>query len=209
MNLKIILMVIIFTLFSGCENSNSKKNIANTKQIVVPKGLYNIDIENSLIKWIGRTPVKSHDGTINVFEGTFTVDDRGVLNGKVIIDMNSINCTDLSGGGKSNLEGHLKNDDFFSVNNYPTSTINLSSNLKIENGMINFNGNLVIKGITQPISFKSNLEKTNSGKYLAKSSFSFDRSLYDIKYKSTSFFDDLGDKFINDNIEIEIDILTL
>ena len=209
MNFKILMIFSVFIFLSGCSNSKKEKSLINNLEITVPEGSYDIDVENSLVKWIGRTPVKSHDGTIKVLEGNLKVDDKGILKGRVIIDMKSINCTDLSGGGKSNLEGHLKNDDFFSVNNYPTSTINLSSNLKIENGMINFNGNLVIKGITQPISFKSNLEKTNSGKYLAKSSFSFDRSLYDIKYKSTSFFDDLGDKFINDNIEIEIDLLTL
>jgi len=209
MNFRIVLILTVFIVFSGCDNSKSKKSVINSQEVIVPKGLYDIDVEKSSVKWIGRTPVKSHDGLINVLNGSFTVNDKGSLNGKVIIDMNSINCTDLSGGGKSNLEGHLKNDDFFSVNTYPTSTINLSSKLKLIDGMITFNGDLIIKDISKPISFKSELEKTKEGKYQAKSSFSFDRSLYDIKYKSTSFFDDLGDKFINDNIEIEINIITL
>ena len=213
MNFKIMSMVTIFILFSACESSKNKKkvidNIKLEKQEVISKGIYDIDIEKSIVKWIGRTPVKSHDGTVDVLKGSLLVDAKGILNAEVTIDMNTINCTDLSGGKKNNLEGHLKNDDFFSVSSFPTAKINLSSNLELNEGMINFKGNLEIKKISHPISFKSKLEKTSAGKYKAVSSFSFDRSMYDIKYKSKSFFDDLGDKFINDFIEIDIEIITL
>ena len=123
--------------------------------------------------------------------------------------MESINCTDLSGGGKKSLEEHLMNDDFFSVNMYKTSKINISSEMKPNNGLIDFKGNLEIKNISNPISFKSSISKTPEGKYTASSKLTFDRSMYNVKYKSKSFFDDLGDKFINDDIEIELEIITL
>ena len=208
---KVALVLSIVIFYTGCDNSKSKSNVSieKTESVILPKGEYQIDKTKSVVRWIGRTPIKFHDGTINIQEGNFSVDDNGILNGDIIIDMESINCTDLSGGGKKSLEEHLMNDDFFSVNMYKTSKINISSEMKPNNGLIDFKGNLEIKNISNPISFKSSISKTPEGKYTASSKLTFDRSMYNVKYKSKSFFDDLGDKFINDDIEIELEIITL
>ena len=208
---KVALVLSIVIFYTGCDNSKSKSNVSieKTESVILPKGEYQIDKTKSVVRWIGRTPVKFHDGTIDIQEGNFFVDDNGILNGNIIIDMESINCTDLSGGGKKSLEEHLMNDDFFSVNKFKTSKINISSEMKPNNGLIDFKGNLEIKNISNPISFKSSINKTPEGKYTASSKLTFDRSMYNVKYKSKSFFDDLGDKFINDDIEIELEIITL
>ena len=208
---KVALVFSIVIFYTGCDNSKSKSKVSieKTESIILPKGEYQIDKTKSVVRWIGRTPVKFHDGTIDIQEGNFSVDDNGILNGNIIIDMESINCTDLSGGGKKSLEEHLMNDDFFSVNKFKTSKINISSEMKPNNGLIDFKGNLEIKNISNPISFKSSINKTPEGKYTASSKLTFDRSMYNVKYKSKSFFDDLGDKFINDDIEIELEIITL
>ena len=208
---KAALVFFIVIFHTGCDNSKSKSKVSieKTESIILPKGEYQIDKTKSVVRWIGRTPVKFHDGTIDIQEGNFSVDDNGILNGNIIIDMESINCTDLSGGGKKSLEEHLMNDDFFSVNKFKTSKINISSEMKPNNGLIDFKGNLEIKNISNPISFKSSINKTPEGKYTASSKLTFDRSMYNVKYKSKSFFDDLGDKFINDDIEIELEIITL
>ena len=208
---KVALVFFIVIFYTGCDNSKSKSKVSieKTESIILPKGEYQIDKTKSVVRWIGRTPVKFHDGTIDIQEGNFSVDDSGILNGNIIIDMESINCTDLSGGGKKSLEEHLMNDDFFSVNNFKISKINISSEMKPKNGLIDFKGNLEIKNISNPISFKSSISKTPEGKYTASSKLTFDRSMYNVKYKSKSFFDDLGDKFINDDIEIELEIITL
>ena len=208
---KVALIFFIVIFYTGCDNSKSKSKVSieKTESIILPKGEYQIDKTKSVVRWIGRTPVKFHDGTIDIQEGNFFVDDNGILNGNIIIDMESINCTDLSGGGKKSLEEHLMNDDFFSVNKFKTSKINISSEMKPNNGLIDFKGSLEIKNISNPISFKSSINKTPEGKYTASSKLTFDRSMYNVKYKSKSFFDDLGDKFINDDIEIELEIITL
>jgi|TARA_B100000424_G_scaffold266457_1_gene257622 polyisoprenoid-binding protein YceI len=208
---KVALVFFTVIFYTGCDNSKSKSKVSieKTESIILPKGEYQIDKTKSVVRWIGRTPVKFHDGTIDIQEGNFSVDDNGILNGNIIIDMESINCTDLSGGGKKSLEEHLMNDDFFSVNKFKTSKINISSEMKPNNGLIDFKGSLEIKNISNPISFKSSINKTPEGKYTASSKLTFDRSMYNVKYKSKSFFDDLGDKFINDDIEIELEIITL
>tara|TARA_X000000368_G_scaffold29724_1_gene22254 strand:+ start:145 stop:792 length:648 start_codon:yes stop_codon:yes gene_type:complete len=215
MNFKPLVINLLIFLVIGCENNKSKvkqEALASPKKleanVVIPEGKYNIDVSNSIVKWLGRTPIKSHDGVISILEGSFSVNEKSFLKGLVVIDMNTINCTDLSGGGKTNLEGHLKNDDFFSVNTYPQAKISMVSNLKSVDGLIEFQGALEIKGKTNPIIFQSKIEEEN-GIYKAKGSFSFNRALYDVKYRSKSFFDDLGDKFINDEIEIEIEISTI
>ena len=208
---KVALVFFTVIFYTGCDNSKSKSKVSieKTESIILPKGEYQIDKTKSVVRWIGRTPVKFHDGTIDIQEGNFSVDDNGILNGNIIIDMESINCTDLSGGGKKSLEEHLMNDDFFSVNKFKTSKINISSEMKPNNGLIDFKGSLEIKNISNPISFKSSINKTPEGKYTASSKLTFDRSMYNVKYKSKSFFDDLGDKFIKDDIEIELEIITL
>ena len=215
MKLKSISMSLLLLMILGCESNKSKSKkeiLENSKKlessVVIPEGEYNIDIDNSIVKWLGRTPVKSHDGVINILEGSFSVNEKSFLKGLVVIDMNTINCTDLSGGGKKDLEGHLKNDDFFSVNTYPQAKISMVSNLIPVDGLIEFQAALEIKGKTNPIIFQSKIEVEN-GTYKAKGSFSFNRALYDVKYRSKSFFNDLGDKFINDEIEIEIEISTI
>ena len=191
---KVALVLSIVIFYTGCDNSKSKSNVSieKTESVILPKGEYQIDKTKSVVRWIGRTPVKFHDGTINIQEGNFSVDDNGILNGNIIIDMESINCTDLSGGGKKSVEEHLMNDDFFSVNKFKTSKINISSEMKPNNGLIDFKGNLEIKNISNPISFKSSINKTPEGKYTASSKLTFDRSMYNVKYKSKSFF---GRKF--------------
>ena len=215
MNFRVMFTSIVFFLILGCESENQKSkkqtaaNPSNLKKsVALPEGDYAIDVNNSVVKWLGRTPVKSHNGVIEILEGNLKVDKKGFLKGLVVIDMNTINCTDLSGGGKTNLEGHLKNDDFFSVNNFPVAKISMVSNFETIDGSIEFQGALEIKGKTNPLIFKSKIEE-NNGSYKAKGSFSFNRALYDVRYGSKSFFKDLGDKFINDEIEIEIEISTL
>ena len=99
---KVALVFFTVIFYTGCDNSKSKSKVSieKTESIILPKGEYQIDKTKSVVRWIGRTPVKFHDGTIDIQEGNFSVDDNGILNGNIIIDMESINCTDLSGGGK-------------------------------------------------------------------------------------------------------------
>ena len=42
-----------------------------------------------------------------------------------------------------------------------------------------------------------------------KASLVFDRSMYDMQFRSGTFFEKLGDKMIYDDIELEINLKTL
>lgn len=113
--------------------------------------------------------------------------------------MTTINVTDLTGGGKERLEGHLKSDDFFGVDKYPTASLTIKSANRIKDGYY-VNGEITIKGTTQPIAFELEVEGNK-----AEAELKIDRTKFDIRYGSGSFFANLGDKTIYDNFEVEVE----
>ena len=115
------------------------------------------------------------------------------------MDMTTILCTDLSGEYKSNLEGHLKSDDFFSVSNFPTSKIVITEVSKSSNDNYNISAKLTIKGITQNINFIAKVKDNN-----LSATITLDRTKFNVKYGSGSFFENLGDNMIYDDFEIKV-----
>lgn len=160
-----------------------------------------VNVKESNITWKGHKVTGSHVGTINLSKGTLTFDGDNLSGGNFTIDMTSINVTDLeAGSGKEKLEGHLKSDDFFGVNNYENATFNINK-VTGENGKYRVFGDLTIKGITEPATFQMIVEGNT-----AKASFKIDRTKYGIKYGSSSFFDDLKDKAIYDEFDLNVNL---
>tara|TARA_B100000886_G_scaffold37948_1_gene23553 strand:+ start:555 stop:1109 length:555 start_codon:yes stop_codon:yes gene_type:complete len=161
---------------------------------------YDIDLDKSKIKWIGKEiTTSSHYGTLKFVEGEIKLQSEAV-SGKVIVDMESLSVDDLTGGSKARLEGHLRSDDFFSVSSHKSSTIEVTSSKK--NGDdFDVDGVLTIKGISHPISFVLSVDNK-----VATSKLTFDRSKYDVRFRSGTFFENLGDKLILDDIELEVEL---
>ena len=116
--------------------------------------------------------------------------------------MTSLTVDDLTGRGKASLEGHLKSDDFFSVEKFNNSSLIVTDSEKKNDGSYVLKGDLSIKGYTHPVEFT--LEKISNG-FLSK--LTFDRSKYDVRFRSGSFFQNLGDKLIFDEIELEVTLI--
>jgi len=161
---------------------------------------YGIDLEKSKIKWTGKEiTTSSHYGTLKFVEGEIKFQPEAVT-GKVVVDMESLSVDDLTGGSKARLEGHLRSDDFFSVSSHKSSTIEVTSSKK--NGDdFDIDGVLTIKGISHPISFVLSVDNK-----VATSKLTFDRSKYDVRFRSGTFFENLGDKLILDDIELEVEL---
>jgi polyisoprenoid-binding protein YceI len=117
--------------------------------------------------------------------------------------MTSINVQDMTGGSKERLEGHLRSDDFFSVESFPTAHLYISSSEVISNGKWMVNGFLTIKDISHPVLFE--MANTEDG---WNANLVFDRSKYNVKFRSGTFFENLGDKLIYDDIELKINLKT-
>lgn len=157
-----------------------------------------IDIKESKIEWKGEKILGSHTGTINLKEGYLEVDEDVLVGGMFVVDMTSLVNSDLEGEYKGKLEGHLKSDDFFGVEKYPTATLIIKDALKNGN-VYTVNGDITIKGTTKPITFELLMGKT-----AAKTSMTIDRTQFGVRYGSGSFFDDLGDNTISNNFELDV-----
>lgn len=170
---------------------------------------YKVDLETTKVIWKGEKVVGGgHDGTIDLKSGSLIMSGDDLAGGEFVIDMNSMECTDLKDPDKAGkLIGHLKSDDFFGVEKYPTAEFKITSVDKQSKGSYNVKGNLTIKGKTEAITFPAKVTKEGS-KYIAESTIVFDRSKFDVRYGSGSFFDDLGDKTISDDITIIVNMVT-
>lgn len=163
-------------------------------------GFYRIDAAASKIEWSGsKITGKTHTGTVNLMEGGLQISGGVVSNGKFSIDMTTISVTDLDGDMKGKLEGHLKNEDFFNVEKFKTANIAIKS----ANGN-QITANLTIKGITHEVMFPVTITYTDSGEMTATANIEVDRSKFDVRYGSGSFFDDLGDKAIDDILKFSV-----
>ncbi len=160
-----------------------------------------INVKESNITWKGYKVTGSHEGNINLSEGSLMFEGDNLVGGNFTMDMTSINVTDLeAGNGKEKLEGHLKSDDFFGVNNHNKAMFKIN---KVDgtDGAYRVFGDLTIKGKTNPASFQMTV-KGNT----AMASFKIDRTKYGIKYGSASFFDDLKDKAIYDEFDLNVNL---
>ena len=168
---------------------------------------YRANVENSKINWLGEKVTGEHDGTIKLKSGDFKIKDQKIKSAEFLIDMNSIICTDIENESlNQKLVGHLKSEDFFDVRTYSTVKIVLKEATSFSKGQCKVKALLTIKGITKPIEFKLIVkqEKEKVGLY---ANITVDRTLFNVRYGSGSFFDDLGDKTIYDEFKIKVNIV--
>jgi polyisoprenoid-binding protein YceI len=160
-----------------------------------------MEVKNSKIVWKGYKVSGSQEGTLNLKSGSLSFDGENLKGGEFVIDMSSLACTDLNGEYKGKLEGHLKSDDFFGVEKYPTSNLNITKVKSTGKNSYKITADLTIKGITKSIKFDASIY----GKK-ATANLKVDRTQFNVKYGSGSFFDGLKDNMIYDEFDLVIDI---
>lgn len=172
-----------------------------------------VDVNASEVAWTGQKITGSgHNGTIGIKEGVIYVYDGQIWGGNMVIDMNQIVVLDITDPEmNARLKGHLESDDFFSVANHPEATFEIVRFEPIEgaaSGEANYriSGNLTIKDITHSLAFNAIVNHVEGG-INAYADFDFDRSLYDVRFGSGRFFDNLGENLINDNINLKINLV--
>lgn len=160
-------------------------------------------VVSSDVHWWGyklaKTEASSHDGTVNVKNGTVVVKNNSLVGGTFVLDMTSINATDLQGEYQQKLNGHLKTGDFFEVDKYPTATFKINSVKKGANGKSVVTGNLTAKGKTNAVSFPAKISVKNGVVTLESDKFTIDRQKWDIAYKST-----MQDVVVKDDIDLVV-----
>lgn len=158
-----------------------------------------VNTTKSTAVWTGKKFGGAHTGTIQLQEGNLDFKEDKISGGSFKMNMDSLVVTDLDGEMKEKLEGHLKSDDFFSTTSFPTADLKITSIEKEKEGVYNATASLTIKGITNPINF----QLLEAGDKLT-ATLTIDRSKYNVKYGSKSFFKGLGDNFIYDNFEVKV-----
>ena len=181
----------------GC---SSKKDTHNHSENSINK---DIDISKSSVKWLGEKVTGSHEGTISIKEGHLHFDNNTFTGGNIVIDMSTIECTDLVGEPKSSIEGHLSSDDFFGIKKYPTANLEIVNAEKIKYSKNKYK----VSAILEIKSIKNNVELEvviDNGSAIVD--LVIDRTQYNIKYGSGSFFDNLGDKMIYDDFKLSVSL---
>ena len=172
---------------------------------------FKVETTESKLGWIGRKVAGEHNGDLKLTSGTILFDRNHLRGGSFVMDMTSITCNDLQGNSNKNLVNHLKADDFFSVDKYPTANFIITNlapkaNAKVVATNYIITGNLTIKGITNEIVFPAAVW-VKKGVATATGTLKFDRTKFDIKFRSGNFFENLGDKTIQDDIELKINVV--
>ncbi|MDB5273516.1 MAG: hypothetical protein JWO58_1883 [Chitinophagaceae bacterium] len=169
--------------------------------------VFNVDKTKSKVTWVGKKVTGEHTGTISIADGSLTSDGKSILGGTFTIDLTTITCTDLTDADyNAKLVGHLKADDFFGVAKFPKSTFAITKVTSTGGANYKVAGNLTIKGITQAIEFPATITVAGTT-VTAKAKIIVDRTKFDIKYGSASFFDSLGDKAISNDFELNVDLV--
>lgn len=175
------------------------------------RSVFQIEPQQSTLKWVGSKPAGIHKGTVPISGGTVTVEGGTVTGGTIEIDMTNLTVQDPQGEMGDNLEAHLKGiapgkeEDFFNVGKFPKGTYTIASSSVLANdpeATHLINGNLTIKDITKPVSFKARVEIKDNELTASAAPFNIDRTEFDIRFKSKKFFSNLKDDFVNDEFQI-------
>ena len=209
MKKSIVIIVIIAAVFTAFKSAKKETVFLNEEvKINLNYEADNVDVTASVLNWKGSKPTGSHNGTVALKSGNLDV-KNGLLNGGVfVVDLTTIKNLDMAGSnGAAKIEGHLKGDDFFDVEKYPTSTFTITK-VKKDGSKLAVTGNLQIKDVTKSITIPAMIS-TESGVTVFKSEvFNINRADFNVKYGSKSFFDNLKDKFIDDMMEMSFVVKT-
>lgn len=220
-----VLLVPVILLGAGCTQSSSvtiepvvEEEPVQEEQtaIVFEDGSYMVTPASETqtatsVRWTASKRVgPTHNGTVDVSQAALIVQNGQIIGGTVSVDMTTIVDLDLTDEKfNTTLVNHLKSDDFFSVETYPTTTFAISEVVElegIEGSTHRVTGSMTIKGIENEISFPAVIAQTEAGLQVTGTA-TLDRTLWDVRFGSDKFFDNLGDGLIEDDFTLTFDML--
>jgi len=207
---------VIASLAFACNNPKNadEAQTGDAQKAAAASGaVYEVKSE-SKVDWRGVKPTGEHVGTAQISDGQVQVADGSITGGKVTIDLNSIVNHDLEGDMNARLVGHLKSEDFFYVEQYPTAVFELVSLKPVEAGApeggiapnYEITGNLTMRGETKSITIPAAISVTGNEVAVVTNEFAIDRTLWGVNFKSKKVFAELKDDFINDMINLKFDV---
>ncbi|GAA5082683.1 YceI family protein [Chryseobacterium ginsengisoli] len=168
---------------------------------------FKVNSKNSLVEWIGRKVTGAHNGTIEVKDGDFTFENNNLLSGKFVINTRSITILDVE-DAETNVQfaSHLASDDFFNSDQFPDAVFEIKHAEPDDNNLYYVKGDLTIKGITHSIDTTLQIVKTDNVAVL-DAKIVIDRTKFNIKFRSSNFFANLGDTLIYNNFDLNVHLV--
>jgi polyisoprenoid-binding protein YceI len=166
-----------------------------------------IDPKASKVVWVGKKVTGEHTGIVPISSGTLILDKDKLKGGSFVLDTKSLTVTDLTDNdSNAKLTGHLKGNDFFAVEKFPQSKLDITSVTAKGSNVYDVTGKLTIKGITNDVTFPATV-KVDGKAVAATAKITVDRTKYDIKFRSTNFFENLGDKAISNDFVLDVNLI--
>ncbi len=168
---------------------------------------FEIQKESSTVNWTGKKVLGLHTGSINISRGNIDISKGKIRDSEVVIDMTSLTITDITDPKTlQDFRNHLWNDDFFSIETFHTSSLKIQDGELVGNNEYKLIGQLTIKDITRPVTFRARIEVLTDFLY-STGELLIDRTLYNIRYGSGKFIDNLGDKLIYDEFVLQFKLI--
>ncbi|WP_124980868.1 YceI family protein [Nonlabens xiamenensis] len=213
--LKITGMAAVIAFTVACKDNKNEVEATDEQEVAeapMEAVTYTVDTEASNIAWVGSKPTEDHTGNISLQSGMVKVNGETLESGEFVIDMSSIEVTDLEGDSAANLKGHLqgtvegKETDFFNTPKYPTAKFVVTGVNEVD-GNTELSGNLTLKDVTKNVSFPVMVSYEDNKMMLKSEEFTIDRTDWGIQYGSKNFTDIVADKAISDDIKLTIDLV--
>ena len=215
---RILLYLCCVLLIYGCRKETAAAapvtEPAAVKKVPNRARRYTADTTATHVNWAGFKPTGKHAGTLKLLKGKLYTQNDTLANGSFVLDMTSITVTDpASGADKVNLENHLKGlgkeadaDHFFNTLKYPQGKFDITGISREKTGRLMIEGNLTLKDITHNLKFPATVQVYRDSVILISDAFRIDRTLWNINYSSKNGLQNLGDKYINDDIELQLTV---
>ncbi len=212
--LKVTILSIIAVFAISCKGDKEKKSETGDVQEKMEASsdvtTYIADADGSQIEWEAGKLTGNHTGYLNIAKGYINLNENNeIKGGEFVIDMSTITVTDLEGDGKANLEAHLKGTvegqegDFFNINKYPRGSF-VVTGMEVADGKTWMQGNLTLLETTRNVKLPVNMSLDGDKMILQSEEFEIDRTEWDINFRSKSFFPNIGDKVIYDDIKLTV-----
>ncbi len=162
---------------------------------------YTVDIDRSTIEWTAKKVGGGHAGTVKIAQGNLIYNGKSLKGGSFTMIMPSITSDN------DRVTTHLKSEDFFSAVKHPTSKFEITNVTPAGANRVNITGNLTIKEITHALTFPATVKQQKGLVVAVAKGIRIDRTKYEIKFRSKTFFSTIGDRAIDDEFELSVNLV--
>jgi polyisoprenoid-binding protein YceI len=172
--------------------------------------VYKLDIQKSKMQWNTGKVMGGHSGYLFFSSGSLSYSPGGQpLSGSFSLNMNSMRSTDRSEADNQKTDATLRTEAFFHAEKYPAATIEVRKIARIgTTNTYKVNGDLTIKGITNPIVFTASII-TNGNTANITGNVDIHRSMWNIDHKpqtttAMTFLSDIGGQATDIHVSLDL-----